>query len=55
MKELINLSLIETVKYIKNKKVSVKEVVESYINQLNKTKKYNFYLLSIIKYPNQSG
>ena len=41
MKELINLSLIETVQYIKNKKVSVKEVVEAYINQLNKTKKYN--------------
>ncbi len=41
MKELINLSLIETVQSIKNKEVSVKEVVEGYIQQLNKTRKYN--------------
>ncbi len=41
MKELINLSLIETVQSIKNKEISVKEVVEGYIQQLNKTKKYN--------------
>ncbi|PPR24973.1 MAG: Glutamyl-tRNA(Gln) amidotransferase subunit A [Alphaproteobacteria bacterium MarineAlpha9_Bin4] len=41
MKELINLSLIETVKAIKSKEVSVKEIIEAYIKQLNKTKKYN--------------
>ena len=34
MKELINLSLIETVQSIKNKEVSVKEVVEGYTNLL---------------------
>ena len=41
MNEIVNLSLIETIALIKNKKVSVKEVVEAYINQLDSTEKYN--------------
>ena len=41
MSELINLSLLETVNLIKNKKISVKEIIEAYIKRLDETEKYN--------------
>ena len=41
MNELLKLSLVETVKLIKTKKVSVKEIIEAYINRLDDTEKYN--------------
>ena len=41
MSALINLSLLETVNLIKNKKISVKEVIEAYIKRLDETEKYN--------------
>ena len=41
MNELLKLSLVETVKLIKSKKVSAKEIIETYINRLDDTEKYN--------------
>ena len=41
MNELLKLSLVETVDFIKRKKVSVKEIIEAYIRRLEDTEKYN--------------
>ena len=41
MNELLNLSLVETVDFLKRKKVSVKEIIEAYIRRLEDTEKYN--------------
>ena len=41
MNELVNLSLLETIALIKSRKISVKEVIEAYIKQLDNTDKYN--------------
>tara|TARA_B100000902_G_C27004271_1_gene761436 strand:+ start:659 stop:802 length:144 start_codon:yes stop_codon:yes gene_type:complete len=41
MNEILKLSLVETIELIKSKKVSVKEIIESYIRRLEDTEKYN--------------
>ena len=41
MKDIINLSLVKTIELIKSREISVKEIIEAYIQQLNNIKKYN--------------
>ncbi len=41
MNEIINFSLLETINLIKNREISVKEVIEAYIKRLDETEKYN--------------
>ena len=41
MNDFLKLTLTETIALIKNRKVSVKEIIETYIKRLNETKKFN--------------
>ena len=41
MNDFLKLTLTETIDLIKNRKVSVKEIIETYIKRLNETKKFN--------------
>ena len=41
MNDFIKLTLVETIDLIKNRKVSVKEIIETYIKRLNETEKFN--------------
>ena len=44
MSEILNLTLVELVEKIKNKKISSKEITKTYIDRSVKSKKLNAYV-----------
>ena len=49
MNDFLKLTLTETIALIKNRKVSVKEIIETYIKRLNETKKFGPLEIKILK------